>query len=60
MSKLTKQGRRLMSWLKHWEISSRIGDDGILTQQAKAEEKVVLAMLRRMVRSKYSQKGSER
>ena len=57
--KLTKRGRSLMAWLKHWEISSQVGDEAepCLTPLAKIEEKEVLALFRGFVRSLYAKKG---
>ena len=56
---LTKQGRNLMSWLRHWEISSRIaddGDEGALTDKAKKDEKRALALFRRQVKLRYTKR----
>lgn len=53
--KLTKQGRNLLGWLRHWEISSGLQDarTPALTAEAKEEEKSALALFRRMVQAKY-------
>lgn len=57
--KLTRQGRNLLGWLRHWEISSGLQDERTpaLTAAAKAEEKGALALFRRMVQGKYSKRG---
>lgn len=57
--KLTKHGRNLLAWLRHWEISSKLQDSmtPALTEEARAGEKKALALFRRMVQAKYAPKG---
>jgi hypothetical protein len=66
MDNLTPRGRKLMKWLKHWAVASKVADGsaeaapGGLTDEAKAAEKDALRIIRNMVKAKYRTREARR